>query len=233
MREKYLWLAISVLTALTLGQACYIYEGRAVAKEFMEDPPPVQPGIHRQGHAAKAYDAQQEEFEKWRGKVREQISQGFPLLEKDFDYFFGDRFFTGRADPFAEMERLRRQLSGEFRDSDRTLFDGYWDRWFAQRMRLGQFRTEVTRTDKEVTLAISLPGLAAGTAEVNIKEGRIKLSFQARSASEHKSAGSIIKRESSESYVKILPVPEDAVPDTGKVRIEGELVKIRFERRPD
>jgi len=231
MREKYLWLAISVLTALTLGQACYIYEEKAVAKEFMEEHPPGQPEIHQQGHAAKAYDAQQEEFEKWRGRVREQINQGFPLLERDFDVFFGDRFFTGRGNPFAEMERLRRQLSGEFRDSDRTLFDGYWDKWFEQRMRLGRFKTEIGRTDREITLTISLPGLAGGTADVNIKEGRIKLSFQARSASGHKSAGSLLKRESSESYVKIMPVPEDAVPGTGKVQIDGELVKIKFERR--
>lgn len=230
MREKYLWLAISVLTALTLGQACYIYEEKAVAKEFMNDQPPGQPELHRQGHSDKAFDAQQEEFAKWRVKVREQINQGFPLLERDFDVFFGDRFFAGRVNPFAEMERLRKQLSGEFRDSDKTLFDGYWDKWFEQRMRLGQFKTEVSRTDREVTLAIRLPGLAAGTADVNMKEGMIKLSFQSRSFSEHKSAGSLIKRESSESYVKILPVPEDAVPGTGKVQIDGEVVKIKFER---
>lgn len=233
MREKYLWLAISVLAALTLGQACYIYEEKAVAKEFMEDQPPVQPDLHLQGHSDKAFDAQQQEFEKWRGKVREQINQGFPLLERDFDVFFGDRFFTGRPNPFAEMERLRKQLSGEFRDYDRTLFDGYWDKWFEQRMRLGQFKTEVGRTDKEVTLTIRLPGLAAGTADVNIKEGIIKLSFKAGSVSGHKSSGSLIRRESSESYVKILPVPEDAVPGTGKVQLDGELVKIKFQRKPD
>lgn len=231
MREKYLWLAISVLTALTLGQACYIYEEKAVAKEFMNDQPPGQPELHRQGHSDKAFDAQQEEFAKWRVKVREQINQGFPLLERDFDVFFGDRFFTGRADPFAEIERLRRQLSGEFRDTDKTLFDGYWDKWFEQRMRLGRFKTEVSRTDREVTLAIRLTGLAAGTADVNIKEGIIILSFQGGSVSGDKSAGSLIKREGSESYVKILPVPGDAVPGTGEVLIDGELVKIKFERR--
>lgn len=230
MREKYLWLAISVLTALTLGQACYIYEEKAVAKEFMDDQPPGQPEIHLRGHSDKAFEAQQEEFAKWRVKVLEQMNQGYPLLERDFDVFFGDRFFTGRPNPFAEMERLRKQLSGEFRDYDRTRFDGYWDKWFDQRMRLGRFKTDVTRTDKEITLEIRLPGLAGGTADVNIKEGIIKLSFQTRAVSEQKSGGGLIKRESSESYVKILPVPEDAIPGTGMVRIEGEVVKIKFER---
>lgn len=231
MREKYLWLAISVLAALTLGQACYIYEERAVAKEFMRDQPPGQPEIHRRGHSEKAFDAQQEEFEKWRGKVREQINQGFPLSDRDFDIFFCDRFFTGRSNPFAEMERLRGQLSGEFRDSDKTLFDGYWDKWFEERMRLGRFKTEAGRTDKEVTLTIRLPGLAGGAADVNIKEGMIKLSFRAKSSSEHKSSGSLITKAATENYVKIMPVPEDAVPGTGKVQIDGELVKIKFERR--
>lgn len=33
MREKYLWLAIIFLVLVTLGQACFIYEQSAVARE--------------------------------------------------------------------------------------------------------------------------------------------------------------------------------------------------------
>ena len=230
MREKYLWLAISVLTALTFGQACYIYEGKAFAKDIMEQPP-LQPEIHRGAHAEKAYEAQWEELEKWRRKVREQINQGFPLLEPDFDVFFGERFFAGRPNPFAEMERVRKVMSGEFRDSDKTLFDSYWDKWFEQRMMIDQFKAEISRTDKEITLTIQLPGLTAKTADISITNERIKLSFEAGAASGHKIAGGVLRKDSSQSYVKILPVPADAEPGSGKAEIEGEAVKIKFARK--
>lgn len=232
MREKYLWLAISVLTALTLGQACYIYEERAAATELYEQPP-VQPEIHRRGHAEKAFDSQQGELEKWRRKVRERIDQGFPLLDRDFDVFFGDRFFTGRPDPFAEMERVRRQVSEQFRDAEKTLFDKYWENWFDQRLRMGQFRTEIARTAREVTLTVRLPGLAPGTADISITDERIRLSFSARTAAEEKRGGGLVKRETAQTYIKLLPVPGDAVAGTGRTEIDGEQVRIRFERKRD
>lgn len=230
MREKYLWLAIIFLLLLTVGQACYIYERNALAKEISA-PPSAQPEIYRKAYAEKAYDAQWEELEKWRGKVREQISQGFPLLDPDFDDFFNDRFFSGSVNPFAEMERVHRQVSGEFRDADKTLFDGYWDKWFQQRMKMGQFKTELTRTDKDVTITIRVPGLAAKTADINITDDRIRIAFSAKTSSEERSGEGIVKKETSQSYIKILPVPGDAVRGTGKVEIGKDEVKIKFERK--
>jgi len=229
MREKYMWLAIIFLLLLTVGQACYIYERNAVAKEISEPPGP--PEIYQKAYSEKAFDAQWEELEKWRVKVREQINQGFPLLDPDFDDFFNDRFFSGRVNPFAEMERVHSQVSGEFRDSDKTLFDGYWDKWFQQRMKMGQFKTELARTDKDVTLTIRVPGLAARTADINITDDRIRIAFSARTSSVEKSGEGIVKKETSQSYIKILPVPEDAARGTGKVEIGKEEVKIKFERK--
>ncbi len=223
MREKYLWIVITALTLLAIGEACYIYEGKAVAREISQQPP-VQTDLVHQTHTEKADESRQQELEKWRAKVREQINQGFPLLERDFDVFFGDRFFTGSPDPFIEMERLRKQLSNQFRDKEKTLFDGYWDK-------MGQFRTETARTGWEVTLTILVPGLAAKTADISIAEGRIKLSFSARTVSEEKRGGGLVRRESSQTYIKIMPVPEDAEAGTGKVEIEGEQVKIKFRRK--
>ncbi|MBI4350595.1 MAG: hypothetical protein HY550_04085 [Elusimicrobia bacterium] len=230
MREKYLWLAISVLTALTLGQACYIYEEKAGATELYEQPP-VQPEIHLKGHAEKAFDAQQEEFEKWRRRVREQIDQGYQLLDRDFDLFFGDGFFAGRAEPFAEMERVRRRVAGEFRDQERTLFDGYWEKWFEQRLKMGPFRTEIVRTSREVTMIIHVPGLAAKTADISVTDERIRLTFSAKTVAEEKRAGGLIKKGSVQTYIKLMPVPDDAAGGTGKVEIDGERVTIRFERK--
>lgn len=226
MREKYLWLAIIFLTLITVGQACFIYEQSAVANEL--SPPPVRPEIHKAGHAKQAADSQWEELEKWRGKVRGQLSRGVPLRDPDFDLFFDDSFFMFRLRPFYDIERIRRQLSEEFPEPEKNLFDSYWDAWFARRLRMGQFKTETARTGNEVVLTIHVPGLAAKTADINITEERIKMSFSAKTSSEEKSAGGLVRKESSQSYVKILPLPVDAEPGTGKVEVTGDRVEIKF-----
>lgn len=230
MREKYLWIVITALTVLTLGQACYIYEQTAVAKDIYEEFPGP-PEIVLKGYSEKAYDAQWGELEKWRKRVREQINQGFPLVEPDFDDFFNDRFFAGRLNPFAEMERVRSQMSDEFRDKEKKLFDDYWDNWFEQRMMLGRFNIDVKNTEKDITLTIQVPGLSAKTADINITNDRIKIAFSANTTFEEKSGRGIVKRSTLQSYLKILPVPADAAPGTGKVETDGELVKIRFDRK--
>jgi len=228
MREKYLWLVIAALLLLLSGQSCYIYEQRAAAGE-RGGPPPLQPDIHGQLYLEKSRDAQWEEFEKWRDRVRAQLGRGDPLLEKDFDIFFNDRFFSGKFSPFTEMERLRREMAGQLGGSERLLFDDYWDKWFGQRMRMGRFSTDISRSGGHVTIGVSVPGLAADTLDVDISDERIKISFSARTGSEREIAGGVVKKESYQSYVKILPLPADAAPGTGKVKAEGERVIIRFD----
>jgi|GEM_PF-1089055 len=228
MREKYLWLAIAILTALTLGQACYIYEQKASAIEI-SDPPPVQPKIKQMAYADKASEAQAEELEKWRKKVREQINQGGALLETDFDSYFNDRFFSGRPDPFADIQRVHSQMSSEFGNGKKTLFDGYWNKWFEQRLMPGQFNLDTATTDSDVTLTLRVPGLK--TADVDITKERIKIFLTTNASPEGKSGEALIKKTPPQSYIKILPIPADAVPVTGKARIEGDLIKIRFDRK--
>jgi HSP20 family molecular chaperone IbpA len=228
MREKYLWLAVGVLLALTLGQACYIYEEQVLAVEN-SSPPPVQPDIQRSLYAEKSYDAQWEELEKWRDKVRASLGSGAPLLERDFDVFFNDRFFSGRFSPFTEMDRIRLEMSGQFGSSEKLLFNDYWDKWFEQRMRLREFGTDVARTDGAVTITIVIPGLSGETADVNITEDRIRISFSSKSGSEEKLVAGVVRKESYKSYVKILPVPADAAAGTGKVKVEGDRIAITFD----
>lgn len=223
MKEKYMWAAIVILIVLVLGLTGYIYKQKAFAK----DDSAQQPQAELKAYPGKA-EAQWEELEKWQEGVRKMLSRGDPLKDPDFDSFFGDRFFSRRFDPFAEMDRIHRRMSEEFRASERLLFDDYWGGWYGRRMRMDQFKTEVVRTDKEVTLIIHVPGLAAKTADINITNDRIRMGFSAKTAAEQKSAGGFMKSESSQSYVKIMPVPEGAETGTGKVEIDGERVKIKF-----
>lgn len=230
MREKYLWLAIAVLTALTLGQACYIYQEQAAAMDT-SGPPGLQPEVQNRLNAEKAHDSQWEELERWRARVQQQIGRGDPLLERDFDIFFNDRFFSGRLTPFTEMERIRAETSGRFGLSERLLFDGYWDKWFEQRMLFREFRTEVGRTDKDVTISVTIPGLSENTVDIDITDERIRIAFSAKTASGEKLIAGILKKETYRSFLKILPLPVDAAPGTGKIKVEGETIRIRFDLR--
>jgi len=223
---KLLWAVIIFLTLLVLAQAGYIYKQRSGA-----DAASAKPASSQGTDQEKALDAQWEELEKWRTNVHKRMGSGEPLLDPDFDSFFNDRFFGRRYNPFTEMERIHRRMLDTLREPERNLFDDSWGRWYGRRMLMGQFATEVTRTDKEVTVTIRLPGLTGKTADINITDDRIKVSFSAKTATEEKDGGGIVKKESSQNYVKILPVPEDAAPGTGKVKIEGEQVKITFDKK--
>jgi len=227
MREKYLWLVIGILTVMTLGQACYIYEQSAVAKEISA--PPVQPAIHSKAHSLKAYKSQQEEFKKWQEKVRGRIKTGTPLLDPDFDVFFDDRFFAERANPFSEIDNIRNSMMQSLQGSEKASFDAYWDKWFARRMLMTQFRTEAERTDNDITLTIHLPGLDPGGAKINITGDRIKITFSSEAS--QVGSGLIARNGPRQSYVKILPVPPDAVPGSGRVEMKRERLKIRFARQ--
>lgn len=226
MNVKLLWAVIIFLALLVLAEAGYIYKQRAGGKI---DPPWAEE--ERNGYSAKAFDARWKELEKWRAKVHERLRSGTPMLDPDFDGFFDDRFFGRKYSPFTEMERIHRQMLETLRESERVLFDDSWDRWYGRRMQMGRFKTAVTRTEKDVTLTIELPGQAARTADIDITDDRIRISFTARNSAEEKKPGGVTRKESVESHVKILPLPEDAVPGTGMARIDGETVKIRFDRR--
>ncbi len=230
MREKYLWMAIAVLTALTLGQACYIYEETAAANES-SDPSPLKPEPGKAAYSQKAADAQWDEFRKWRGRIQGKLDSGAPLLEPDFDAYFDDRYFAGSPEPFAEMERVRRRMAGLVGGREMPLFESYWDKWFEQRMRMGRFATETVRAGTEIVITIKVPGLEAGTADVNITADRIKVSFTARSSPGKTRPDPVVMRESSRRYIKMLPVPYDADAATGKTEVTGELVKIEFQAK--
>lgn len=226
MNVKLLWAVIIFLALLVLVEAGYIYKQRAG-----EGGGPAPTEEERKSYSDKGFDARWKELEKWRGKVHERLRSGAPMLDPDFDGFFDDRFFGRKYGPFTEMERIHRQMLETLRESERALFDDSWDRWYGRRMAMGEYKTAVTRTEKDVTLSIQLPGLAARTADIDITEDRIKISFTAKTSDEEKKPGGVMKKGSVESHVKILPLPEDAVPGTGKAEIDGETVKIRFDRR--
>lgn len=213
MKNKILYGIIAALVFICLGQAYYIYAQQDTSTTTVP--------------AEKWAD----KTEKWHKDAQKRIRSGERLSSEFFDDFFNDDFFGRRYNPFVEMERLHKQMEALFRESEKTLFDNSWNTWFTERMSMNDFKTDVSRTDKNVTVAIAVPGIDKKSADININDDRIKISFTAKTVREDKKDSSVSRSESIQSYVKVLPIPEDAVAKTAKTSVERNQVKIVFDRQ--
>ena len=213
MKEAVLYTLLGALTVACLGQGYYIY-------------------THRKSSAPAPHGAWPARTEKLNQNVQRSISRGEALPPAVFDDFFNDEFFGRRLDPFAEMERIHRQMADMFRSSERAMLDSSWNSWFNERMGMDEFRAKVSRTDKNVVLSFDIPGIDGNTADININDDRIRISFTARDVQDKNDGKGAVRRESTRSYMKILPVPEDAVPSSAKTSIDKDRVTITFDKKP-
>jgi len=231
MKEKALWAAVAALALLSAGQAYYIFtRPTAVQEKAVEDNTAAAARVEATKPQAQTPDPWKE-LEEWRRGVDARLRRGDPLRHRDFDAFFNDDFFGRRFSPFDQMERIHRQMLDAFTGSQRGTFGDSWDSWFNDRMGMEAFRTNIARTDKNVTIAIDIPGVDDKTADININEDRIRISFTTKNVQDKKDEKGAVHQESSRSYTKIMPVPEDAVAASAKTSIANGKVTITFDRK--
>lgn len=212
MKEKALYSALVILLLACLGQAYYIHTQKKPAESAQRNNWPAR-------------------TEKLNQDVQQRIHRGEPPPPAVFDDFFNDDFFGRKFNPFAEMELIHRQMAQAFQESERRMLDNSWDNWFNDRMGMEAFRTNITRTDKNVAIAIDIPGIDDKTADISINADRIRISFTAKNVQDKKDEKGAVHQESSRSYTKIMPVPEDAVATTAKTSIANGKVTITFGRK--
>lgn len=215
MKEKYLWAAVAALALLSAGQAYYIFSHPRAAA------PPA---------ARAAAQDPWKELDAWRKSVDERLRAKEPLAPPDFDSFFDEGFFRRRLSAFDQMERIHRQMLDSFLEPQRGAFGESWDKWFAERMKMGGFKTRVYGGKDEIVMLVEIPGLEKAKADISVTRDRVRLAFSTKSSSEEKAANGSVKSESSQSFVKILPVPDGADGENAKVSIMGESVRITFPR---
>lgn len=213
MSTKVLYGIIIVLLIACLGQAYYIHS------KTLSSP------------AAASHTDWPTRTDKLQQDVRQKLQKGETVPPALFDDFFNDEFFGRRFNPFAEMERMHQQMAEMFRESEKLQFDNSWDKWFSERIGMDEFKTSISRTDKNVILTMTIPGIDSKTADININNDRIKVSFSAKNVQDKKEGGGSMHSESSQSYVKIMPIPDDAVAGTAKTVMDKNLVTITFDRK--
>ncbi len=213
MSTKFLYGVIALLLIACLGQAYYIHSKKTSAP------------------AAASLNDWPSRTGKLRQNVRQKLQKREALPPALFDDFFNDEFFGRRFNPFAEMERMHRQMAEMFQEAEKRQFDDSWGKWFAERIGMDGFKTNISRTDKNVILTLAIPGIDDENMDININNDRIRISFTTKNVQDKKERGGAMHSESSQSYLKIMPIPEDAVAGTAKTAMEKDLVTITFDRR--
>ncbi len=222
MKERAMWTLVALLALLSAGEAYYIFGARR------KGPPPAGTRAWAESRPVPSYQEPWRELEDWRKTLDNRLSGGGVLNNGDFDSFFNDSFFDRRFTAFDQLERIHREMMDAFEGQKKREFGDSWDKWFSDRLDMGGFDTRVSRAGGKILMTISIPGLDAKNAEINVNRDRVRLSFSARSVGGEKNARGSVRSESEESFEKILPVPSGADGNTARVSVKGDAVTITF-----
>jgi len=146
------------------------------------------------------------------GKSRE-ASQESATPSGDIDDLFDAPFFDRGFDPFAEMRELEKQFGGG--------------------MDFPEIQARTVRTDKEVVVELTTPGLDKDSLAIRVEDGRIRVAYDARTVQDKEDAKGrrYFSSESVRHFEKVLSIPEDVDAAKSRVSREGNTVKISFPRR--
>jgi HSP20 family molecular chaperone IbpA len=150
-----------------------------------------------------------------------------------FNQYFNDQFFTRHNDPFAEIDRLHKQMQDLMKNTYQSTFNHNWDSWFNQKFSfkdntMSQMGIKFTIDEKDFhyRIIIEIPNLKNNQVNVDIKKHHININGQFSQIQEHKNSfGDVVsKSEVHQSLSKMIPIPGDA--DYQKATIDKETDKI-------
>jgi HSP20 family molecular chaperone IbpA len=215
MSKTTLWIIIGILAAISLCQSRPIYAQNRSTQSVTQDP--------------------WQEQDQWMAEVRKHLFQQDPVPLKQFDDLFNDRYFGYRFDPFAQIEQFQKRMRSMLGPDEQSLFSRSYGNWFNNRMNVANISPEVKTTEKEVILSFKIPGLDGESMNININKDRIRIAYEAKTITDKRDekGGSYFKRESSQHFEKIMPIPEGADAKDNRIVHEGDTVKIIFKRIRD
>lgn len=217
LRQKALWTFIALLLATSVAQGYYLHYAAAAA---------TPPDAWSQDDG---WRRQQDWLEKARKRLLEDQSKAFKLPDSLFD----DELFKPGFDPFKEIEQLERRMSEQLQTPREPLLDQPWDGWFTQRMNLPAIVSKTKKTDKEVVVELTIPGLDKDSLNIKVDDSRIRVTYDAKTVQKKQdgSGREVFQSESESRFEQVLPVPDDADGRSSRIAREGDVVKIIFPRR--
>lgn len=132
-----------------------------------------------------------------------------------FDGLFNDDFFGKSKNPFAEMQRMQKQMLKEFNRPD--IFQNSFDNWYKNKFGGGSiYELKQREDDKFIYYEIELEGLMPQKVDVDIKDGQVFISGNAEARVEDNYLESTFQRS--------FPVPPNV--DANKLNMQQSEGKI-------
>lgn len=145
-----------------------------------------------------------------------------------FDSFFDDDFFSGKYDPFKEIIEIHKNILESMEEERKKIFKDSWDEWYKNRIGMEDIKITQSETDKEIILELAIPDK---NAQIQIKQGFIKISYDKITTTEQEKNGSKLKSYSRQKISKILSIPENADPEKHKIEFKDEKILIKFGKK--
>ncbi|HLE12616.1 MAG: hypothetical protein A2504_04035 [Bdellovibrionales bacterium RIFOXYD12_FULL_39_22] len=147
------------------------------------------------------------------------------------DGFFDNSFFRDDFDPFAEMERMKKQLREHFKNSGGSSddFNALFDGWYGNKF--GGDLSEIKRgeNDKFVYYDVSVDGLKDQKVDVKAKDGMISISgVVEKEESKQMPGGGQSRSRSVESVNRNFPIPEGVDADKMEIETSRNHIRIKF-----
>lgn len=118
-------------------------------------------------------------------------------------------------DPFAEMDAMRREMDHMFADSFRLLDDEH--RLFSTNMSFS-YDVDIIEDDKGYVITFDLPGIDQENVDIQISDHSVTVKGEHSSRDVTKGPNDFFSAQSYGTFLKTIPVPEDA--DTSNVSTE-------------
>ena len=174
-------------------------------------------------------------FESFSSNMLDKFKRERKERDDMFDHFFDDDFFSRQADPFAEMERMQKQLDKMIGSQSRGIFNDSWNSWFGDRFFGGADDVEFNQKEKNDSYIITLriPNLKKNKLDIKIDENGVSISGEFSQMAEKKDAdGNIIsKREVHRTISKNFPISGDADHEKAEVKNNKDKIIITLPKR--
>jgi len=169
-----------------------------------------------------------ETFESFSSNMLDKLKREQKEQDDMFDRFFDDDFFSRQPDPFAEMQRLQKQLDEMMGRNHRGIFRDSWNSWFGERFFGGSDGVVFDQKEKNDSYIITLriPNLEENKLDIKIEQDGISISGEFSQTAEKKDPdGNVLsKREVNRTISKKFPIPDDA--DYEKAHVDNKKDKI-------
>lgn len=143
--------------------------------------------------------------------------------ESFYDQFFNSDFFNRSKEPFAEMDRMHKQLMKDFNNEGVT--DDFFGSWYKKKFGGGEATEIKQREDKDfVYYDISIAGVDPKNFQVSVDNKQVNIS----GTEEKKTEGDSEESYYSSKFERSFPAPQGTDPSKVEIQHEKDKVILKF-----